>query len=134
MSRLIKKYKNRRLYDTEISQYITIENLERYVVEGIPFKVIDSSTGKDLTNSTLLQIIVEMEAGATQFLSSYMLRQIICLAHHPMHHSLKTMMEQMLATMDKPLQATPYQKATEAWSEQLETVMQQWQNFFNKSN
>ena len=69
MIRLIKKYKNRRLYDTETSQYITIEQLQRYVVDGVAFKVEDSETSKDLTNSILLQIIVEMEAGPTQFLS-----------------------------------------------------------------
>lgn len=63
MTRLIKKYKNRRLYDTEISQYITVEQLQKYVVDGIDFKIEDSETGKDLTNSVLLQIIVEMEAG-----------------------------------------------------------------------
>ncbi len=89
MTRLIKKYKNRRLYDTEISQYITVEQLQKYVVDGIDFKIEDSETGKDLTNSVLLQIIVEMEAGPTQFLSSEILRQIISLANHPMHVSFK---------------------------------------------
>lgn len=89
MTRLIKKYKNRRLYDTETSQYITLEELQRYVVDGVQFTVEDSMTGKDLTNTILLQIIVEMEAGANQFLSSAILRQIISLANHPMHASLK---------------------------------------------
>lgn len=94
MVRLIKKYKNRRLYDTEISQYITVETLQKYVVEGLEFKVEDAESGKDITNSILLQIIVEMESGSTQFLSPMILRQIICLANHPMQsQSLKAMME-----------------------------------------
>jgi len=130
MTRLIKKYKNRRLYDTEISQYITVEQLQRYVVDGVLFKIEDSSTGKDLTNSVLLQIIVEMEAGSTQFLSSEILRQIISLANHPMHASLKTMLEQMFQVMDEPLQNNPYMQATETWNKQMQKMMQQWQTIF----
>lgn len=133
MSRLIKKYKNRRLYDTEISQYITIDTLQNYVVEGIPFKVEDSDSGKDLTNSTLLQILVEMEAGATQFLSPEVLRQIIYLANHPMHQSYKQMLENMFSAMDKSIQGHPYQEAAEAWNKQMKAMMDQWQNFFKKS-
>lgn len=127
MTRLVKKYKNRRLYDTEISQYITLEQLRHYVIDGILFKVKDSDTEKDLTNSILLQIIVEMEAGSTQFLSSEILRQIISLANHPMHTSLKTMVEQMFHSMKKPLQNYPYHQATEAWNQQMQQMMKQWQ-------
>ena len=130
MTRLIKKYKNRRLYDTETSQYITVEQLQHYVLDGVLFKVEDSESGKDLTNSILLQIIVEMEAGPTQFLSSDILRQIISLANHPMHASLKAMMEQMFHSMDKPLQSNPYQQATEAWNQQMQQMMKQWQKAF----
>ena len=89
MTRLIKKYKNRRLYDTETSQYITVDDLQRYVIDGMSFRVEDSTTKEDITTSTLLQIFVEMEAGPTKFLSPEMLRQLICLAHHPMNQSLK---------------------------------------------
>lgn len=130
MARLIKKYKNRRLYDTETSQYITLEELQHYVVDNVAFKVEDSSTGKDLTNSILLQIIVEMEAGSTQFLSPEILRQIISLANHPMHASLKKMMEQMFQVIDKPLQNNPYLQATETWNQQMQQMMQQWQILF----
>ncbi|MBL7480772.1 polyhydroxyalkanoate synthesis regulator DNA-binding domain-containing protein [Legionella bononiensis] len=130
MTRLIKKYKNRRLYDTETSQYITLEQLQRYVVDGVAFRIEDSETGKDLTNSVLLQIIVDMEAGPTQFLSPEILRQIISLANHPMHVSLKGMMEQMFQAMDKPLQNNPYQQATETWNNQMQQMMQQWQKLF----
>ena len=130
MTRLIKKYKNRRLYDTETSQYITVDQLQRYVVDGVAFQIEDSETGKDLTNSILLQIIVEMEAGPTQFLSPEILRQIISLANHTMHASLKTMMEQMFQVMEQPLQINPYQKATETWNQQMQTMMKQWQNLF----
>lgn len=97
--RLIKKYKNRRLYDTSLSQYITLEELQTYVVEHIAFKVEDAASGADLTNVVLLQIIVEMESGNTQFLSPDILRQIISLANHPLHASWKKAMEQMFQAM-----------------------------------
>ena len=136
MTRLIKKYKNRRLYDTEKSQYITVEDLQRYVVDGLAFKVEDSSTGKDLTNATLLQIFVEMEAGATQFLSADMLRQLISLAHHPMNQSSKMMLEQMVGFIEKQMQANPYindyQAASETWNKQMQQLISQWQSFFRK--
>lgn len=136
MARLIKKYKNRRLYDTEKSQYITVEELQHYVVEGLPFRVEDSSTGKDITNATLLQIFVEMEGGATQFLSPEILRQLITLANHPMNQSFKGMIEQMFATMEKSLQTNPYlhdyKKATDAWTQQMQQFFKQWQGFFNR--
>lgn len=132
MTRLIKKYKNRRLYDTQTSQYITLEQLQAYVTEGMDFKVEDSETGKDITNAILLQIIVEMEAGPTQFLSTAILRQIITLAKHPMHASLKNMMEQMFHSMEKPLQNNPYKEASEAWNNQMQDMMKQWQGIFKK--
>lgn len=130
MTRLIKKYKNRRLYDTETSQYITVEQLQKYVVDGVAFKIEDSETGNDLTTSVLLQIIVEMEAGPSQFLSPEILRQIISLANHPMHVSLKAMMEQMFQAMKTPMQNNPYQQATETWNQQMQQMMQQWNSLF----
>ncbi|TAL66175.1 MAG: polyhydroxyalkanoate biosynthesis repressor PhaR [Legionella sp.] len=128
--KLIKKYKNRRLYDTSMSQYITLDQLKRYVIEGVDFKIEESESNKDITNSILLQIIVEMENGPSQFLSPTILRQIICLANHPMQDSLKSMMEQMFKAMEKPLQDNPYQKATELWNKQMQDMMQQWQSLF----
>ncbi|WP_133128345.1 polyhydroxyalkanoate synthesis regulator DNA-binding domain-containing protein [Legionella nagasakiensis] len=136
MTRLIKKYKNRRLYDTEKSRYITIDDLQRYVVDGLSFRVEEAGTGKDITNGTLMQILVEMEAGSSQFLSSEILRQLICLTHHPMNKTLKAMLEQMMEFMDKQMQASPYlsdyQQATDAWNKQMQSFFSQWQNFFRK--
>lgn len=77
-----------------------------------------------------MQILVEMEAGPTQFLSPEILRQIISLANHPMQASLKQMMEQMFQVMEKPLQNNPYVQATETWNQQMQKVMQQWQSLF----
>ncbi len=61
--RVIKKYSNRRLYDTETSKNITLEELGEMVSKGIDIQVIDNDTGEDITNLTLAQIIVELEKG-----------------------------------------------------------------------
>lgn len=134
MVRLIKKYKNRRLYDTETSRYITVEELQAYVIEGLKFRVEEASNGKDITNATLLQIFVEMESGSSHFLSAEMLRQLIVLAQHPMHQSFKGMLEQMFTGMEKSLPSNPYlndyKQATESWSKQMDLLVKQWQGFF----
>lgn len=134
MIRLIKKYKNRRLYDTEKSQYITVEELQRYVVEGIGFRVEDSVTNNDITSATLLQIFVEMESGVSKFLTADMLRQLIIIAHHPMNQSFKEMLGQLFAAVEPPLESSPYLKdykqITEAWQKNMQEMVKQWQGFF----
>jgi polyhydroxyalkanoate synthesis repressor PhaR len=60
-NRIIKKYPNRRLYDTEISSYITLEEVRQLVLDGEHFEVRDAKSGEDLTRSVLLQIISEHE-------------------------------------------------------------------------
>ena len=61
--RIIKKYPNRRLYDTEESKYVTLAHLRQLIQDGVEFKVTDSQSGKDITRSILIQIITEQEAG-----------------------------------------------------------------------
>jgi len=75
--RIIKKYPNRRLYDTEISSYITIEDVRQLIVDGEEFEVRDAKTGDDLTRSVLLQIISEHEQDGEPVLSTQLLSQII---------------------------------------------------------
>jgi len=75
--RLIKKYPNRRLYDTETSTYITLTDVKQLVLENEEFKVLDAKTSEDLTRSILLQIILEEESGGLPMFSSPMLSQII---------------------------------------------------------
>ncbi len=130
MTRLIKKYKNRRLYDTENSQYITVEALQRYVIEGIVFRVEDSVTKEDITTATLLQIFVEMETGPQTFLSSDILRHLICFANHPMNQAIKMMLEQLVSTIEKQTQPPVFQQANEEWNKQMQQLMAQWQSFF----
>lgn len=75
--RIIKKYPNRRLYDTEISSYITIEDVRQLIVDGEDFEVRDAKSGDDLTRTVLLQIISEQEQDGEPVLSTQLLSQII---------------------------------------------------------
>ncbi len=75
--RIIKKYPNRRLYDTEISSYITIEDVRQLIVDGETFEVRDAKTGSDLTRQVLLQIITEHEQDGQPMLSTELLSQLI---------------------------------------------------------
>jgi polyhydroxyalkanoate synthesis repressor PhaR len=75
--RVIKKYPNRRLYDTEISSYITIDDVRQLIVDGEDFEVRDAKSGDDLTRQVLLQIIAEQEQDGAPVLSTQLLSQII---------------------------------------------------------
>jgi polyhydroxyalkanoate synthesis repressor PhaR len=75
--RVIKKYPNRRLYDTANSGYITLADVKQMVLDHIEFKVIDAKAGDDLTRQILLQIILEEESGGVPMFSSEMLAQMI---------------------------------------------------------
>ena len=76
-SRLIKKYPNRRLYDTRTSAYITLADVKKLVLDGEDFQVVDVKSGEDLTRSILLQIILEEETGGIPMFSAPALSQII---------------------------------------------------------
>jgi polyhydroxyalkanoate synthesis repressor PhaR len=76
-TRIIKKYPNRRLYDTEISSYITLEDVRQLIVDGEEFEVRDAKSGDDLTRTVLLQIIAEHEERGQPMFSTQLLTQII---------------------------------------------------------
>ncbi len=75
--RIIKKYPNRRLYDTAISRYITLEDVRKLVKNGVKFRVIDAKTDEDLTRSTLLQLIAEQEGKNPAILTTELLELIV---------------------------------------------------------
>jgi polyhydroxyalkanoate synthesis repressor PhaR len=76
-ARLIKKYPNRRLYDTKTSSYITLADVKQMVLKQEDFHVVDAKTGDDLTRQILLQIILEEESGSVPMFSSDLLSQMI---------------------------------------------------------
>ena len=75
--RIIKKYPNRRLYDTEISSYVTLEDVRQLIVEGESFEVRDARSGRDLTRAVLLQILAEHEDIGQPIFSTQLLTTVI---------------------------------------------------------
>ncbi|MBI5717370.1 MAG: polyhydroxyalkanoate synthesis repressor PhaR [Burkholderiales bacterium] len=94
--RVLKKYPNRRLYDTQTSSYITLADVKQMVLAGESFEVRDAKTGEDLTRSILLQIILEEESGGVPMFSTQSLEQIIRFYGHAMQGMMGTMLEKNL--------------------------------------
>ncbi len=96
VNRLIKKYPNRRLYDTQTSTYITLADVKQLVLDHQEFQVVDAKTGDDLTRSILLQIILEEESAGMPMFSAGMLAQIIRFYGHAMQGIMGTYLEKNL--------------------------------------
>lgn len=91
--RLIKKYPNRRLYDTQTSSYITLTDVKVLVLDNEVFRVVDAKTDEDLTRSILLQIILEEESNGSPMFSSGALAQIIRYYGHAMQGMMGNYLE-----------------------------------------
>ena len=91
--RLIKKYPNRRLYDTQTSTYITLADVKLLVLENAEFQVIDAKSTEDLTRSILLQIILEEETAGVPMFTAPMLSQVIRFYGHAMQGSMGASLE-----------------------------------------
>ncbi|HEY6134469.1 MAG TPA: polyhydroxyalkanoate synthesis repressor PhaR [Rubrivivax sp.] len=96
--RVLKKYPNRRLYDTQTSSYITLADVKRMVMAGEAFEVRDAKTGDDLTRSILLQIILEEESGGLPIFSTQMLAQLIRFYGNAMQGMMGAYLEKNLET------------------------------------
>jgi len=96
--RVLKKYPNRRLYDTEASSYITLADVKQMVLGGVEFIVRDAKTSDDLTRSILLQIILEEETGGVPMFTSQALAQIIRFYGHAMQGMMGSYLEKNLQT------------------------------------
>ena len=97
--RVIKKYPNRRLYDTRTSSYITLAEIKQFVMASEPFVVRDAKTSEDLTRSILLQIILEEEAGGTPMFSASLLTNIIRFYGHAMQGFMGGYLEKNIQTL-----------------------------------
>jgi polyhydroxyalkanoate synthesis repressor PhaR len=115
----IKKYANRRLYNTASSSYITLEDLARMVRENVEFQVLDAKTGDDITHSILTQIIMDEEANGEQMLPVSFLRQLIGMYGNSMQAMMPSYLEASMANFrdnqskireafEKGLSATPF--------------------------
>lgn len=94
--RLIKKYANRRLYDTITCAYITLDDIKQLVIQHITFKVVDAKTGDDLTQHTLLQIITDQEMHSTPLFTTDMLQEFIRFYNEKSQDAFRESLEQMM--------------------------------------
>ena len=98
-TRIIKKYPNRRLYDTVASGYATLAQVRQLVMDGEPFKVVDAKTGEDITRSILLQIILEAEAGSAPMFTENMLACIIGFHGHALQGLMGAYLEKSIQAL-----------------------------------
>ena len=118
--RVIKKYPNRRLYDTTTSTYITLTEVKQLVMDSAAFQVIDAKTGEDLTRSILLQIILEEEAGGAPMFTEAVLGNIIRFYGHAMQGFMGTYIEknvQMFTDFQSKMAENSQGMNPEAWKQ-----------------
>ena len=118
--RVIKKYPNRRLYDTATSTYITLTEVKTMVVGGERVRVRDAKTGDDLTRSILLQIILEEESGGAPMFSEAALANIIRFYGHTMQNHMGAYLErnvQAFSEMQARMQDQAKSFSPEAWAQ-----------------
>ena len=125
--RILKKYPNRRLYDTRASSYITLADVKSMVLSGVDFEVRDAKTGEDLTRSILLQIILEEETGGVPIFSAPMLSQIIRFYGHAMQGMMGSYLEKNLQTFTD-IQARLAEQAKGLYEPQMQTP-EMWSQF-----
>ena len=121
--RVIKKYPNRRLYDTESSSYVTLAQVRDLVMKGVPFVALDAKSGEDLTRSVLLQIILEEEAGGAPMFSEAMLANMIRFYGHAMQGFMGAYLERnMQALMEVRTKMTEQSRGLtpESWTQVME--------------
>ena len=113
--RVIKKYPNRRLYDTVESRYITLDDVRRLVLEGVDFGVIDKRSQQDITRPVLLQVIAEQEQRDGTVLSQGFLAQLIRSHNGGLEGVLSTYLEQSLRLFlsEKPPAGDPAAAASQ---------------------
>jgi polyhydroxyalkanoate synthesis repressor PhaR len=122
--RVLKKYPNRRLYDTQLSSYITLADVKAMVLSAERFEVRDAKTGEDLTRSILLQIILEEETGGVPIFSAPMLSQLIRFYGHAMQGMMGSYLEKNLQTFTDiqgrlAEQGLPVVQSPELWTQFL---------------
>ncbi len=134
--RLIKKYPNRRLYDTSISAYITIDQVREMVLSEEPFKVVEQKTGEDITRNILMQIILDQESdGGKPMFTVDMLNKFIRNYGTETQQQFTDFMTQSLSMFTEQQEAITKQmndalKGTpmETWAELGQQQMKAWQD------
>jgi polyhydroxyalkanoate synthesis repressor PhaR len=126
--RVIKKYPNRRLYDTANSGYITLADVKQMVLEFIDFQVIDAKSGDDLTRGILLQIILEEESVGMPMFSSEMLSQMIRFYGNALQGIMGNYMEQNVKAF-LTIQAKLQDQAKQIYGDKMMLTPDLWKQF-----
>ncbi len=120
--RIIKKYPNRRLYDTYTSSYITLNEVKNMVVDGTALQVVDAKTNEDLTRSIFLQIILEEESGGVPMFSEAALANIIRFYGHSMQGFMGSYLEknvQAFLDIQQHMSEQSKQLTPELWTQMM---------------
>ncbi|NMG46826.1 polyhydroxyalkanoate synthesis repressor PhaR [Azoarcus communis] len=129
-SRLIKKYPNRRLYDTRTSSYITLSDVKELVLGNEDFQVVDAKTGEDLTRSILLQIILEEEAGGAPMFTSDLLSHMIRFYGNAMQGMMGKYLENNIKAFTD-MQGKLQEQARSIYGENSPVSQDLWAQFLN---
>jgi len=129
-TRLIKKYPNRRLYDTRTSTYITLADVKKLVLQGEEFQVVDAKSGEDLTRSILLQIILEEEAGGAPMFSSDILTQFIRSYGNAMQGMLGSYLERNMQLFNE-IQKRMKEQSQKLYGEPAKFNEELWKQFMS---
>ena len=128
--RLIKKYPNRRLYDTKTSSYITLADVKQMVLKQEEFQVVDAKSGEDLTRQILLQIILEEESGGVPMFSSELLSQLIRSYGHAMQGLMGTYLEKNIRAF-QDIQKALQEQSTRMYGDNSRASQELWAQFMN---
>jgi polyhydroxyalkanoate synthesis repressor PhaR len=129
-ARLIKKYPNRRLYDTKTSVYITLADVKKLVMGGEEFQVVDAKSGEDLTRSILLQIILEEEAAGAPMFSSDVLTQFIRSYGNAMQGMLGAYLERNMQLFGE-IQKSMREQSQKLYGEPTQFNEELWKQFMS---
>ena len=129
-TRLIKKYPNRRLYDTKTSSYITLADVKQMVHRQEDFQVVDAKSGEDLTRQILLQIILEEESGGLPMFSSDLLSQLIRFYGNAMQGVMGTYLERNIKAF-QDMQKTMQEQSQKLYGDGSRGAQDLWAQFMN---
>ena len=130
-ARLIKKYPNRRLYDTKTSSYITLADVKQMVLKQEEFQVVDAKSGEELTRQILLQIILEEEQGGLPMFSSDLLSQLIRFYGNAMQGLMGTYLEKNIRAFHDIQKTMQEQSARLYGGDTTRGTQDLWAQFMN---
>lgn len=141
-TRVIKKYANRRLYDTEDSKYVTLKDIKKVIALGQDVQIVDDTTSEDITRGLLLQIVSEQELGGSPILSKAVLKQLIRFYGHPMQDMMSGylansvtqfmgQLETMQTQMETLMEASPFANLQEYTAKNMQAMADLQKQFFN---